>query len=543
MKNLLSQLRDWRNNQARIEGAEGYRVLSNTVLEALVGALPQNKEEMLAIKGIKEAKFGKYGMTLLRMIAEHTGNGTPGVLQGPGARGKDQPTRNAKRNNVITGGATEKNSEGVYVVHDKEAVALGEDVIEQTLSVSEFLDGLNIELSGMAARIEGEVSSVDVRERVVYFTLKDSRDESTLNCLIFRRQYDISGVALTIGDEIIVEGAPDIYKPSGRLSLKVGMIELCGEGALKKAYDALKLKFEEEGLFAPEKKRILPRFPKRIALITSEQGAAIGDFTMNLGRNGFLVDFYPTSVEGKKAVFEIIEALRYFNRHAEKYDVLVMIRGGGSLESLQAFNNEALVREVATLRIPTLLGVGHEKDVTLAALAADVMVSTPTATARTLHEPWEEARQTLHHFEQQLPALFERELVAVKHTLAFESEALLVRLEQFLEQAEMLKQAMTERLFALQALVRQKIMYLDQAQRVLVQSFLAKLESAKKELVYAEDLLRQYDPKRVLKLGYSLVQSGERIVKDASKLTVGDILGIQLSKGKIGVRVETITKE
>jgi exodeoxyribonuclease VII large subunit len=95
---------------------------------------------------------------------------------------------------------------------------------------------------------------------------------------------------------------------------------------------------------APERKRLLPEFPNRIALITSEQGAAIGDFTMNLGQIGLSVHFYPTSVEGKKAVFEILAALRYFNLHADKYDLLVMTRGGGSFESLQAFNNEMLVR-------------------------------------------------------------------------------------------------------------------------------------------------------------------------------------------------------
>jgi exodeoxyribonuclease VII large subunit len=381
---------------------------------------------------------------------------------------------------------------------------------------------------------------VDVRERVVYFTIKDAKDESTLSCLIFRNQYNISGVDLAIGDEVIVEGAPDIYKPSGRLSMKVGMIELFGEGALKKAYDALKLKLETEGVFAAEKKRELPQYATRIALITSEQGAAIGDFTMNLGAQGFKVGFYPTSVEGKKAVFEIIEALRYFDKHAEEYDVLVMIRGGGSLESLQAFNNEALVREVANCKIPTLLGVGHEKDVTLAALAADLMVSTPTATARTLREPWDEARGLVRHFEQHLPILMERQLSVVRTELGASSEELLGRLRGFLQYAETLKRSLTERLLVLQASIRQKITDLSQTKKRIEQSFSSLLENAKKELVYAEDLLRQYDPTRVLKLGYSLVKSGQHIVKDVSSLKVGDILDVQLSKGKVSTRVEKV---
>ncbi len=516
---LLNELRNWRNNQARIEGVEQYRVLSNATLEAIVGALPTNREEMLQVKGIKEAKYGKYGTTLLRMIKEQAGSDTEGVSRPPVKESKFESQEEI--NQELFQDSTIENQ-------------------DSTLTVSTFLDGLNIELSGMAARVQGEVSSVDVRERVVYFTIKDSEDESMLSCLIFRNQYTLSGVELAIGDEIIVEGAPDIYKPSGRLSFRAGLIELCGEGALKKAYDALKLKLEQEGVFAPEKKRALPLFPTRIALITSEQGAAIGDFTMNLGPQGFHVGFYPTSVEGKRAVIEILEALRYFDQHADDYDLLVMIRGGGSLESLQAFNNEALVRAVATCRIPTLLGVGHEKDVTLAALAADLMVSTPTATARTLREPWDEARGLLRHFEQHLPVLMERELSVVRTTLGTAGESLLERLGAFLEYATTLRQALTERLLSLRVTLEQKISDMTQAKKELHQYFLASLERTTKELTYAEELLRQYDPTRVLKLGYSLVKSGQRIVKDVGGLKEGDILNVQLSKGSIGARIVEI---
>lgn len=538
---LLNELRNWRNNQARIEGVEVYRVLSNTVLEALVGAMPTNKEEMLAVKGIKEAKFGKYGAVLLRMIAEQTV---------PVSAERNLGAQLPKRAMSSRGKNDDFFQSLVDIPSDLEAKPLSEEIEEtekigeedRALSVSQFLDGLNIELSGMAARIRGEVSSVDVRERVVYFTIKDSQDDSTLSCLIFRNQYTVSGVDLAIGDEIIVEGAPDIYKPNGRLSFKVGMIELCGEGALKKAYDALKLKLEQEGIFAPEKKRVLPKYATRIALITSEQGAAIGDFTMNLGAQGLHVGFYPTSVEGKKAVFEIIEALKYFARHAEEYDLLVVIRGGGSLESLQAFNNEVLVREIARCPIPTLLGVGHEKDITLAALAADVMVSTPTATARTLREPWDEARGLVRHFEQHLPMLMERELSLVKTELGTGSEELLRRLGGFLEYATTLKQALMERLLSVQGLVRQRMIDMAQSEKRLTQYFLSGLENVKKELGYVEELLRQYDPVRVLRLGYSLVKSSGRIVKDIDDLAVGDILDVQLSKGKVTAKVEGISK-
>ncbi|MDP3956973.1 MAG: exodeoxyribonuclease VII large subunit [bacterium] len=516
---LLSELRTWRNDQARAEGVEVFRVLPNATLEALVGTLPKNKEEMLAIKGIKEAKYRKYGKMILQIIADSS----------------QQLTANIKETTNIF----EKEEAGEFVSEKKEKENKEED---QTLSVSQFLDGLNVELSGMAARVQGEVSSVDVRERVVYFTLKDSQDDSTLNCLIFRYQYEVSGVQITAGDEIVVEGVPDIYKPSGRLSLKVGIIELFGEGALKKAYEALKVKLEQEGLFVPERKRPLPEFPETIALITSEQGAAIGDFTMNLGAQGLKVDFYPVSVEGKKAVFEIIKALKYFNQYAEKYDVLVIVRGGGSLESLQAFNNEALVREVAMLRIPTLLGIGHEKDITLAALVADRMVSTPTATAKELRLHFDEARQLVRHFEVHLPALFRQKLSDVRNVLASDSETLLRHLHNFREMVATLRQDLVERLFLIQAAVEQKIESLRQGKKNLENGFGAIFERVTERIKHSGERLEQYDPTRVLKLGYSLVRKGTQVVKNISDLQIGDILNIQLSEGKVDTKVEKIIK-
>lgn len=514
---LLNQLREWRNNQARTEGVEVFRVFPNAVLEALTGTLPQNKEEMLTIKGIKEAKYRKYGKMILQIIAESG----------------QQSTANSKETTNIF----EKEEAGEFVSEKKEKENKEED---QTLSVSQFLDGLNMELSGMASRVQGEVSSVDIRERVVYFTIKDSQDESTLNCLIFRYQYEISGVQIAAGDEIIVEGVPEIYKPSGRLSMKVGVIELFGEGALKKAYDALKIKLEQEGLFAPERKRPLPEFPECIALVTSQQGAAIGDFTMNLGAQGFKVDFYPSSVEGKKAVFEIIKAIQYFNRHFEKYDVLVIVRGGGSLESLQAFNNEALVREVAQSKIPTLLGVGHEKDITLAALVADMMVSTPTATAKQLRLHFDEARQLVRHFEMQLPTLFRQKLSDVRNVLARDSEILLAHLHSFRELISTLRQNLVERLFFIKSAIEQKQNLLQQGKKGLVQGFSVLLERVSERMRHISERLEQYDPTRVLKLGYSLVRKGAKVVKNISDVKIGDILSIQLSHGKVDAQVKEI---
>jgi exodeoxyribonuclease VII large subunit len=482
---LYRKLMAWRNEQAKREGVETYRVFPNATLEAIAMTLPKNKEEMLGIKGLKEAKFGRYGVMILSILQEC------------------EPEERSVVNN------SKKEESGIK---NQESGKIQTNEVDEILSVSKFLDALNLGLSGMAARIRGEVSSVDIRERVVYFSLKDGEDESLVSCLIFRSAYQISGVNIAVGDEIIIEGVPEVYKPNGRLSLKVSIIELAGEGALKKAYDELFRKLTTEGLMAPERKRLLPEFPNRIALITSEQGAAIGDFTMNLGQIGLSVHFYPTSVEGKKAVFEILAALRYFNLHADKYDLLVMTRGGGSFESLQAFNNEMLVREVANSKIPTLLGVGHEKDVTLAALVADVMVSTPTATARTIREPFERARQTVKHAETLLLDRFGHSLTYSRHALLQSQDMLAAVFPKLRERFELMQQQLIRAFDRTSFQIAQLKNFLITSEEILSMGFIRMKESLAQALMRGEEKLREYDPNRALALGYSLVRLQKGLV-------------------------------
>ena len=499
----------WRNDQSKREGVESYRVFPNATLEAIATSLPKNKEEMLCIKGLKEAKYSRYGQMLLQLIVENS----------------EQLTVNTE--------------EGAPVI--QYPISSIEDPVSDILSVSQFLDALNLGLSGMAARIKGEVSSVDVRDRVVYFSIKDSQDESLISCLIFRSQYQISGVNIAVGDEIIVEGVPEIYKPNGRLSLKVSLIELAGEGALKKAYDELFRKLETEGLMAPEKKRTLPEFPTRIALITSEQGAAIGDFTMNLGQIGLSVDFYPTSVEGKKAVFEILAAIRFFNRHPEKYDLLVVIRGGGSFESLQAFNNETLVREVATSQIPTLLGVGHEKDVTLAALVADLMVSTPTATARTIREPFERARQVVGHANTLLFERFERELSDEYAALSKAEQIIALVFPKLRERFRSAEERLLRSLDRIHFTIGQAKNFLTASEESVSLGFARMNEMIRQALLRMEEKLHEYDPNRALKLGYGLIHSGERLIRSIASVKKGDSIDIQVADGRIAAEVKQIS--
>lgn len=500
---LLNKLRSWRDEIARRQGVESYRIFPNATLEAIAFLQPTTLQDLQTVKGIKDVKSRLYGKTVIEIVKE--------VLE---ESEEEKILSEVRENETIT--------------------------VEEPLSVSRFLDALNLELSGMAARIRGEVTSVDVRERVVYFSMKDKDDESILNCLIFRYQYDMSGVKLTLGDEVIVEGVPDIYKPSGRLSLRVESVEYAGEGALKKAYDELYRKLQEEGVFAPDGKRPLPKFPERIALITSQEGAAIGDFTMNLTRAGFQVRLYPTLVEGKRAVFEIVKAIEFFNNEPDGYDVLVLIRGGGSLESLQAFNTEALVRSVKNSAIPVLAGIGHERDVSLAALAADMMVSTPTATAKYLSAGWDEARQIIGREELFLQTFSERVIGNLQEELRTMEQGLREGLERIMDRVESI-----ERGFRTKATLLPE--YLDRTTERLKQFFPywkavveGALDRSRENLASQSARIEQYNPTRALRLGYSLVRKEGKIVREAGEIREGEMIDIQLGRGKLESEVKRV---
>ncbi|NTV55437.1 MAG: exodeoxyribonuclease VII large subunit, partial [Candidatus Moranbacteria bacterium] len=412
---------------------------------------------------------------------------------------------------------------------------------EKPLSVGQFLNGLNTELSGMAARVRGEVSSVDERDRVVYFSIKDAADDSMLNCLIFRWQYDVSGVRLREGDEIIVEGVPEIWKPMGKLSFKVGTIEVAGEGALKRAYDELYRKLESEGAFAPERKRPLPEFPERIALITSEQGAAIGDFLTNVGSLGIRIDLYPSSVEGKRAVLELLRAIRAVRKRRNSYDLLVIVRGGGSIESLQAFNTESLVREVDACEIPVIAGIGHEKDISLAALAADRMVSTPTAAARTIREPFERARQTLGHHERIVLSSYEDALRMTSDRLESGVTIFLEFLDGISMRFERAASALRSAFGVLSYRIRSDSERIDRLSSGVVGGFRSATRTTHDRIDRLESALRTYDPNRVLSLGYGLIRAANGILlRKSTDTRVGDRLDIRLSEGRIGAEVKEV---
>lgn len=303
----------------------------------------------------------------------------------------------------------------------------------EALSVSVYIDKLNRTLKSQAYRIKGEVTTVKSFNWGVIYTVKDKDDNACLDCMTWDRDYRANGVELKVGDEIIITGHPDVYKPNGRLSFKASVIEYAGEGALKRDYEKLKAKLTAEGIFNREHKRALPTLPTKIGVITSMNGVVIQDFTTNLSLHGFKIKTVDSRVEGKEALNELLEAIKTMSK--QDIEVLVIMRGGGSLEALQAFNNEMLVRSIANFKVPVLTGIGHDVDVTLSEMAADVGRSTPTAVAEALNEQWDGLIHQLEVLQGKILGSYRTSLIVSSQEVVAKSHNVFRRYERRLAQA------------------------------------------------------------------------------------------------------------
>lgn len=262
-------------------------------------------------------------------------------------------------------------------------------------TVSDFLASVNqtLEYAYPSIEIEGEVSSFKVNQgKYVFFDLKDSNGSVGCFMTVWQLRMPIED-----GMKIIVRATAKLT-PWGKFSLTVQSFRPSGEGSLKKSFELLKAKLEKEGLFALDRKRPLPTMPGYIGVISSTQAAGYADFTKILDDRwgGMKVDVAHVQVQGEVASDQMIRAINYFNEQEHLPEVLVIIRGGGSADDLASFNDEQLVRTIASSRIPTLVGVGHEVDVTLADMVADVRASTPTNAAQILVPDRQEVVRAVH---------------------------------------------------------------------------------------------------------------------------------------------------
>jgi exodeoxyribonuclease VII large subunit len=381
----------------------------------------------------------------------------------------------------------------------------------------DFIAVLNGTLRGIDASVVGKVSKASFPPSGhVYFDLKDESGDGVLHCVAWKSIYENLGIALEAGMRIVVLGSPDIYAPRGDLSFRVRAIELTGEGVLKKRYEELKKKLTAEGMFSEERKRPLPAYPERIGIVTSKNGAVIHDILNNLGRFGFKVFLADARVEGPGAAQSLMDAMEQCKKIP--LDVLIVARGGGSMEALQAFDNEKLVRALADFPIPVIAAIGHHQDVPLAALTADLHVSTPTAAANLLNQPWQQASFRVDRDAERVSATFRGILARAEQALD---------LSYYFERADALRSAFAE-----------DVAY---AAKRITASFDGLLRFAAMRLESTGRVIAANDPARNLRLGYAMIRRHGKIVKHAADLRPGSEFEVQFFDG--AVAAQAVEKE
>lgn len=315
------------------------------------------------------------------------------------------------------------------------------------LSVSDFVAITNqtLEYAYPSVEIEGEVSSFKVNQgKFVFFDLKDAGASVGCFMMVFQLRIPIED-----GMKVVVTAQPKLTQ-WGKFSLTVRAIRPSGEGSLKKSFELLKAKLDQEGLFALERKRTLPEAPRHIAVISSTQAAGYADFIkiLNDRWGGVRVDVAHVQVQGAEAPDQMIRALKYFNEQEELPEVVVLIRGGGSADDLSAFNDELLVRAIAASRIPTLVGVGHEVDESLCDLAADVRAATPSNAAQLIVPDRREIIRAVRTSVVALPPKLSRSINerrdALGHALTGAFDKIEIRIERQAENLATLRRILVQ---------------------------------------------------------------------------------------------------
>ena len=400
-------------------------------------------------------------------------------------------------------------------------------VVELNFAIKQLLES-NVPLLW----VRGEISNlVKAASGHFYFSLKD--DQAQVRCVMFRHKNQLLSNSLANGQQVEVLAAVTLYEQRGDFQLTVEQLRPAGLGMLYEQFAQLKLRLESEGLFAAVRKRALPAFPKRIGIVTSLQAAALRDVltTLRLRLPKVPVVLYPTPVQGTGSAEKIAAALRLANRRAE-CDVLILCRGGGSIEDLWAFNEEIVARAIAASDIPLVSGVGHETDFTIADFVADERAPTPTAAAQRVVPDRHALLGSLRDTAQHLQRAQRNRLQNAMQALDYLQRRLVHPTQQLQRQAQQLDQ--------LQQRMQRAFIYRRQQQHWQWQSLAQRLVKAMRttqaqrpeRLESLAQHLIMLDPQRVLARGYSMVQdAGGSVVSDAGKLAVGAELRITFARG------------
>ena len=411
--------------------------------------------------------------------------------------------------------------------------------------------------------VEGELSNfAQPASGHWYFSLKDR--DAQLRCAMFRQKNTAIGFTPRAGQQVLARGRVSLYEPRGDYQFIVEQMEEAGIGALKREFERLKTKLAAEGLFAPELKRTLPRFPRRIGVVTSPTGAALRDILHILARRfpPAAVLIYPTPVQGAAAVPALIEAVQLAGSRRE-CDVLIIARGGGSLEDLWAFNDEQLARAIRACPVPVVSGIGHEIDFTIADFVADARAPTPSGAAELVVPDRATFLSSLARNAERLSACMRRELRSL--TAQFDNVSLRLKLchpgTRLLQQEQRLDDLEQRLAHALRSGIRNDRSRVSDLFARLVQrspdrlvrefrlhhaALASRLEQAMKDrfsraghrLTLAERTLNTVSPRATIARGFAIVTRADgTLVTDAGSISVGDGIKVEVARGSLHAQV------
>jgi exodeoxyribonuclease VII large subunit len=411
--------------------------------------------------------------------------------------------------------------------------------------------------------VEGEVSNAHAAQSGhLYFTLKDNHAQ--IRCVCFRTQLARLKFRPEDGLHVTVRGSLSVYESRGEYQFYVEHIEPVGLGALQLAFEQLKKRLDSEGLFDPERKKSLPVLPQCVGLVTSPRGAAVRDIVRILQRRfpNLHIVLYPVRVQGEGAAGEIVQAIRYFDRK-QLADVLILARGGGSIEDLWAFNEEPVARAIVASTIPIITGIGHETDFTIADFAADIRASTPSAAAEMVVRTRQEFDGYLCDLQEKIGQLLRYRVLQSRRNLAdLDLHRAARRLEDVLRRrrqhtddlAAQLGRALRGQLQALarrfeitvsrlaavdfRARLRAAAVRLDRHTAELgvraSRALTAKSQRLEKLLVQ----LQERSPLRLLERGYAICYDvAGNVVQASDQVEIGDRIRVQLARGRLGAEV------
>ena len=427
---------------------------------------------------------------------------------------------------------------------------------EQTrhvLSVSELTTQIKRLLEKQVGQVwvTGEVTNLRAQSSGhIYFTLKDAT--SQLSCVLFSREKVLHRELLADGQKVLLQGDVTVYEARGQYQLIVRTVELQGVGALQIAFEKLKQKLAAEGLFAPERKRPLPKYPQRIGLVTSPTGAAIRDVLNVVQRRnpGLEIILAPCRVQGEGAAEEIAEAIRLLNEfnstlnsQLSTLNLILVTRGGGSLEDLWAFNEEVVARAIFESAIPVVSAVGHEIDFTISDFVADVRAATPSAAAEIITEGVFASRQLVADLTQRMVRAHpRRRLNEFLQRLDDLQTGLLRCAKQGAREQRVAWQNLTTRLSRVRPkqLLKQRRELLKVSRHRLRELGHVHLRNWGNRLGTTEARLQLLGPEQVLSRGYSITMDAVsgKVLRDAAKVKAGQKLKTRLKAGEVLSRVE-----